>query len=73
MKLWDKNNTTDDLVEAFTVGQDRALDLLLAPYDALASIAHVMMLDEVGLLDKAEAKSIVKGCYSGEVCHRRWE
>ncbi|MBK7439878.1 MAG: argininosuccinate lyase [Saprospiraceae bacterium] len=60
MKLWDKNNTTDDLVEAFTVGQDRALDLLLAPYDALASIAHVMMLDEVGLLDKAEAKSIVK-------------
>ena len=40
MKLWDKNNTTDDLVEAFTVGQDRALDLLLAPYDALASFAQ---------------------------------
>ena len=50
MKLWDKNNTTDGLIDAFTVGHDRELDLLLASHDALASIAHVQMLAEVGLL-----------------------
>ncbi len=60
MKLWDKNNSTDGLVETFTVGMDRQLDLLLAPYDALASIAHVQMLAEVGLLTKNESQSISK-------------
>jgi argininosuccinate lyase len=60
MKLWDKNKTTDQLIESFTVGMDRELDLLLAPYDALASIAHVKMLVTVGLLDQEECNAIVK-------------
>lgn len=60
MKLWDKNNTTDRLVEIFTVGNDRELDLTLAPYDALASIAHVDMLAATGLLNKNEGLLIRK-------------
>lgn len=58
MKLWDKNNTTDGLIDAFTVGHDRELDLLLASHDALASIAHVQMLAEVALLTKDESRLI---------------
>ena len=60
MKLWDKNKSTDQLIESFTVGMDRELDLQLAPYDILASIAHVRMLVSVHLLTDEEGKAIVK-------------
>ncbi len=60
MKLWQKNINTDALIEAFTVGNDRELDLLLAPYDALASIAHVKMLASIHLLNESESNAIVK-------------
>ena len=60
MKLWQKNISTDKLVENFTVGNDRELDLLLAPHDALASIAHVQMLAAIGLVTKDEAAAITK-------------
>jgi len=54
MKLWDKNIQTDKLIEQFTVGRDRELDLLLAPYDVLGSLAHIAMLRSIGLLSSEE-------------------
>ncbi len=57
-KLWQKNTETSPEVEAFTVGNDRDLDLLLAPYDILGSIAHAMMLGKVGLLDESETRTL---------------
>jgi argininosuccinate lyase len=60
MKLWQKNTNVSSTVETFTVGKDRELDILLAPFDVLGSIAHVKMLSEVGLLTKEESISLVK-------------
>lgn len=60
MKLWQKNTQVSDAVEAFTVGNDRELDVQLAPFDVLGSIAHVTMLAEVGLLTKEEAVIVNK-------------
>lgn len=53
-KLWQKPYELDAKIEAFTVGQDRELDLLLAPFDIAGSVAHGRMLSEVGLLPAAE-------------------
>ena len=53
-KLWQKEYELDARIEAFTVGQDRELDLLLAPYDIAGSLAHGKMLSEVGLLPPDE-------------------
>ncbi len=61
-KLWEKKETaTSKQIETFTVGQDRELDLYLAPFDVLGSIAHVKMLGSVGLLKADEASTLVKG------------
>ena len=64
MKLWQKdNNSQSDAakqVEQFTVGNDREFDLRLAPFDVLGSIAHVTMLETVGLLTKEEKQQLVK-------------
>lgn len=54
MKLWQKNISTDKAIEKFTVGRDTEMDLRLAPFDILGSLAHITMLSEVGLLDKAD-------------------
>ena len=54
MKLWDKGYKIDDAIERFTVGKDKELDLLLAPYDILGTMAHVIMLESVGLLSKQD-------------------
>ena len=61
MKLWDKGQPLDAAIEAFTVGDDRALDLQLARYDVQGSIAHARMLARVGLLADAEAERLVGG------------
>ena len=61
MKLWDKGYTTADLVEKFTVGDDRILDLKLAKYDVQASLAHAKMLEKVGLLTRKEFSELEKG------------
>ena len=53
-KLWDKGFNVDEKVEAFTVGKDREMDLLLAPYDVQGTMAHITMLESVGLLSKEE-------------------
>ena len=50
MKIWDKGFDNDPRIDAFTVGKDRELDLLLAPYDIEGTMAHITMLSEVGLL-----------------------
>lgn len=59
-KLWQKDYQLDDRIEAFTVGQDRELDLLLAPYDVLGSLAHGRMLSEIGLLTADEYDLIAR-------------
>jgi len=60
MKLWQKNIDSLKEVEKFTVGNDREFDLQLAPFDILGSIAHVIMLESVGLLIKEEKDQLVK-------------
>ena len=54
MKLWQKDKTALKEVEKFTVGNDRKLELHLAPFDVLGFMAHVTMLASVGLLQKEE-------------------
>jgi len=54
MKLWDKGTSVNKAIEDFTVGKDRELDLFLATHDILGSMAHVTMLESVGLIDKDE-------------------
>ncbi len=73
MKLWQKESTKiSEKIEQFTVGLDREMDLELAPFDALGSMAHCIMLHEVGLLPKndllqilPELKSIYKNIQEG--------
>ena len=55
-KLWEKDYDLDQKIADFTVGRDRELDLELAPYDILGSLAHVQMLSEVGLLEGGAAR-----------------
>jgi len=58
MKLWQKDKASLAEVERFTVGNDREFDIQLAPFDILGSMAHVAMLESVGLLS-AEEKSVL--------------
>ena len=48
--LWNKGTKAEDIVEEFTVGNDRILDLRLAKYDIIGSLAHIEMLTKIGLL-----------------------
>ena len=73
MKLWEKNFEINKEIERFTVGRDREMDLYLAKYDVLGSMAHITMLESIGLLEKdeltqllAELKSIYELCERGE-------
>lgn len=59
-KLWEKGIETDAFIETFTVGQDRELDLELAKYDVQGTIAHITMLESVGLLEKQELDVLIK-------------
>lgn len=54
MKLWDKGTSVNELIENFTVGKDRELDLYLARFDVLGSIAHAKMLKSIGLVTANE-------------------
>jgi len=54
MKLWQKNKNALKEVEVFTVGKDREMDMYLAAFDVLGSLAHIQMLESVGLLTKSE-------------------
>jgi argininosuccinate lyase len=59
-KLWEKNIQVDKEVEAFTVGKDREMDLYLAKYDVLGSMAHITMLESIGLLTHSELLTLLK-------------
>lgn len=61
MKIWQKNIDVNQMVEQFTVGNDRDHDLLLAKADVLGSLAHTQMLHRVGLLDVEDYKAVQKG------------
>lgn len=72
-KLWEKNFEINKEIERFTVGRDREMDMYLAKYDVLGSMAHITMLETIGLLEKdeldrllAELKGIYATCESGE-------
>ncbi len=54
MKLWDKGYDIDSWIESFTVGNDRELDMQIARYDVEGSMAHIRMLESIGLLTKDE-------------------
>jgi argininosuccinate lyase len=58
MKLWEKGIPTDVKTDMFTVGNDRELDLLLAEYDVVGSMAHAKMLGSVGLLTNEEVQDL---------------
>jgi argininosuccinate lyase len=60
MKLWQKNTSVNNQVELFTVGQDREMDLYLAPFDVLGSLAHTKMLNSIGLLNDADLALVQK-------------
>jgi argininosuccinate lyase len=60
MKLWDKNMTTEERILSFTTGRDPEFDLQLAPYDVLGSMAHAIMLGEVGLIAGNEAEQLTR-------------
>ncbi len=59
--LWNKGTAATDKVENFTVGNDRILDLRLAPYDVQGSKAHITMLERIGLLTKEELDILLGG------------
>ena len=58
MKLWQKNKDSLQEVTRFTVGKDREMDLHLASFDVLGSLAHIQMLETIGLLKKDELKTL---------------
>lgn len=60
MKIWQKNVDVNKDIETFTVGKDRELDLQMAAFDVLGSLAHVEMLESIGLLTTEELVSIQK-------------
>ena len=59
-KLWQKNTLSREDIGKFTVGQDRELDLLLAKHDVVGSLAHIKMLESIGLLEEGELTVLSK-------------
>ena len=60
MKLWQKETSTNEKIDHFTVGNDRTYDLVLAPYDCIASKAHAHMLGKIGLLLPKEVEKLIQ-------------
>ena len=60
-KLWDKGFEPDRMIEEYTVGQDRELDMRLARYDVEGSLAHIAMLEKIGLLTREELETLTAG------------
>ena len=72
-KLWEKDFEVNKEIERFTVGRDREMDLTLAKYDVMGSMAHITMLESIGLIGKdelpvllGELKNIYEICQRGE-------
>lgn len=73
MKLWSKGFEPDKLIEVFTVGRDRELDLRLAKYDVEGSMAHIRMLESIGLLEADELKILLEALEDIKVTAERGE
>ena len=58
MKLWDKGTEINQLIETFTIGRDTEMDYFLAEFDVIGSLAHIKMLESIGLLTKPELTSL---------------
>ena len=78
-KLWEKNVRVNEEIDRFTVGRDREMDLYLAKHDVLGSMAHITMLESIGLLTAgelemllAELKNIYASAEKGEFVIRGW-
>ncbi len=54
MKLWEKGTKINELIESFTIGKDREMDFFLAKFDVVGSLAHIQMLESIGLLTSGE-------------------
>ncbi|MBQ7945536.1 MAG: argininosuccinate lyase [Bacteroidales bacterium] len=74
-KLWQKNTVVDKDIERFTVGRDAEMDMYLAEYDVLGSMAHITMLESIGLIEKdelpvllAELRAIHAQIKAGDFC-----
>ena len=66
-KLWEKTVQVNHDVETYTVGRDREMDMYLAKYDVLGSLAHITMLESIGLLTAAELEELtaaLRGIYA---------
>lgn len=59
MKLWDKGYTTENIVDRYTVGKDRILDLKLARHDVAGNIAQAKMLNKIGIINKDELQDLL--------------
>ena len=59
MKLWEKSVQVDKDIEKYTIGRDREMDLYLAPFDVMGSMAHITMLESIGLLTSDELKVLL--------------
>ena len=60
MKLWQKEGNVNKEIERFTIGKDKILDLLLAQHDITGTLAHITMLEHIGLLEKDELATLIK-------------
>ncbi len=58
-RIWDKGIALDKEIERYTVGHDREMDLYLSKYDVLGSMAHIIMLESIGLLTKEELNQLL--------------
>jgi argininosuccinate lyase len=61
MKIWEKGFSVNDKIEKFTVGQDRELDMYLAPFDMQASKAQAKMLASIGMISREEESQLLQG------------
>ena len=59
-KLWEKNTEVDSDVDRYTVGLDREMDLYIAEWDIIGSLAHIRMLEKIGLLAADELSILTK-------------
>ena len=75
MKLWEKSVQVDKDIERYTIGRDREMDLYLAPFDVLGSMAHITMLESIGLLEKSELEVLLREMKSiyKDACEGRFE
>ena len=60
-KLWEKKTRVDSDIERYTIGRDAEMDMFLAPYDVLGSMAHATMLESIGLLSQQDLQAILTG------------